>query len=255
LFKLVYPDVTTLPAVKMDLILSLLKRFYPEDCVDTLLVDFDFLNAECLKIVASKSVGYAIIVASVLVKLPQLLKMAAAKSGEGISLSSVVLELAAISTTVAYSVAKSFPFSAWGEGLFLAVQTACVGFLTLLFETSTASATTFGVGYSAIMVALLGGFAPLSFITTLQALNIPIVIVSKLLQIVANFRASSTGQLSAITVGLLFLGCVVRIATTWIETGDLLTVVNYIIATVLNGTILGQILYYGGKAAAVKKDS
>ena len=71
----------------------------------------------------------------------------------------------------------------------------------------------------------------------------------------ANFRASSTGQLSAITVGLLFLGCVVRIATTWIETGDLLTVVNYIIATVLNGTILGQILYYGGKAAAEKKDS
>jgi len=236
----------------MDLITSVLKRFYPENCVDTLLVDLDIFNAECLKIVASKTVGYAIIVASVLVKLPQLLKMVSAKSGDGISLSSVILELAAISTTVAYSVAKSFPFSAWGEGLFLAMQTACVGFLTLLFETSSASAISFGVGYTAIMAGLLGGYAPLHFITTLQALNIPIVIVSKLLQIVANFRASSTGQLSAITVGLLFLGCVVRIATTWIETGDLLTVVNYVIATVLNGTILGQILYYGGNAAAKK---
>jgi len=243
----------------MDLILSVLKRFYPENCVETLLVDFDILNAECLKIVASKSIGYAIIVASVLVKLPQLLKMASAKSGEGISLPSVLLELAAISTTVAYSVAKSFPFSAWGEGLFLAVQTACVGFLTLFFETSASSALGFGVAYSAIMVALLGGYAPLHVITTLQALNIPIVIVSKLLQIVANFRASSTGQLSAVTVGLLFLGCVVRIATSWIETGDLLTVANYVISTLLNGTILGQILYYGGKAAAkkqtLKKDS
>ena len=40
--------------------------------------------------------------------------MIGAKSGEGISLSSVMLELAAISTTVAYSVAKSFPFrSEW----------------------------------------------------------------------------------------------------------------------------------------------
>lgn len=237
----------------MDLILTLLKRLYPENCVETLLVDLDVLNLECLKIVASKTVGYAIIVASVLVKLPQLLKMAGAKSGEGISLPSVLLELAAISTTVAYSVAKSFPFSAWGEGLFLAVQTACVGFLTLLFETSTASATGFGVAYGSIMVALLGGYAPLHFITTLQALNIPIVVVSKLLQIVANFRASSTGQLSAITVGLLFLGCVVRIATSWIETGDLLTVANYVISTLLNGTILGQILYYGGKAAERKK--
>jgi len=237
----------------MDIILSVLKKFYPENCVETLLVDLDILNLECLKIVASKTVGYAIIVASVLVKLPQLLKMAGAKSGEGISLSSVLLELAAISTTVAYSVAKSFPFSAWGEGLFLALQTACVGFLTLLFETSATSATGFGVAYAAIMVALLGGYAPLHFITTLQALNIPIVIVSKLLQIVANFRASSTGQLSAITVGLLFLGCVVRIATSWIETGDLLTVANYVISTVLNGTILGQILYYGGNAAAKKQ--
>jgi mannose-P-dolichol utilization defect protein 1 len=230
----------------MDTIVSLLKRFYPAKCVETLVVDWDVLNAECLKIVASKTLGYAIIFASVLVKLPQVIKMMGARSGKGISLSSVILELAAISATVAYSVAKSFPFSAWGEGLFLCLQTAAVGFLTLFYETSSSSAISFGVGYSAIMVALLGGFAPLHLITTLQALNIPIVVVSKFLQISTNYRSSSTGQLSAITVGLLFLGCVVRIATSWIETGDMLTVVNYVVSTLLNGTILGQILYYGG---------
>ena len=53
----------------MGLILSALKRVYPENCVETLLVDLDILNLECLKIVASKTVGYAIIVASVLVKV------------------------------------------------------------------------------------------------------------------------------------------------------------------------------------------
>ena len=53
----------------MDLIVSALKRVYPENCVDTLLVDLDIFNGECLKIVASKTVGYAIIVASVLVKV------------------------------------------------------------------------------------------------------------------------------------------------------------------------------------------
>ena len=53
----------------MDLIVSILKRFYPENCVETLVVDLDILNLECLKIVASKTVGYAIIVASVLVKV------------------------------------------------------------------------------------------------------------------------------------------------------------------------------------------
>ena len=53
----------------MDIILSVLKKFYPENCVETLLVDLDILNLECLKIVASKTVGYAIIVASVLIKV------------------------------------------------------------------------------------------------------------------------------------------------------------------------------------------
>jgi len=229
----------------MESVLGLLKRFFPAKCVEKLVVDFDIFDLNCLKIVASKSLGYAIIIASILVKLPQLLKMIAAKSGAGISLSSVLLELAAVSTTVAYSVAKAFPFSAWGEGLFLCLQTAGVGFLTLLYESSLVAATTFATAYVAVMVALLGGLAPLIFITTLQACNIPIVIVSKLLQIVANFRAGSTGQLSAITVGLLFLGCVVRIATSAVETGDSLTIINYGIASILNGTILAQIMLYG----------
>lgn len=57
----------------------------------------------------------------VLSQLPQLLKMIGAKSGEGISFSSVILELAAISTTVAYSVAKSFPFRLFNDSCFHSV--------------------------------------------------------------------------------------------------------------------------------------
>lgn len=44
------------------------------------------------------------------VKLPQILKLVGAKSAEGLSFKSVLLELLAITGTMAYSIAKKFPF-------------------------------------------------------------------------------------------------------------------------------------------------
>jgi mannose-P-dolichol utilization defect protein 1 len=43
-------------------------------------------------------------------------------SAEGISFLSVLLELLAISCSGVYSYASGFPFSAYGEAVFLAVQ-------------------------------------------------------------------------------------------------------------------------------------
>lgn len=45
-----------------------------------------------------------------IVKLPQILKLIGAKSAEGLSFNSVLLELFAITGTMAYSIANSFPF-------------------------------------------------------------------------------------------------------------------------------------------------
>lgn len=45
-----------------------------------------------------------------LVRLPQILKLMGAKSAEGLSFNAVLLELLAISGTMAYSIANKFPF-------------------------------------------------------------------------------------------------------------------------------------------------
>lgn len=50
---------------------------------------------------------------SFIVKLPQILKLIGAKSAEGLSFKSVLLELLAITGTMAYSIANKFPFR-WG---------------------------------------------------------------------------------------------------------------------------------------------
>lgn len=44
------------------------------------------------------------------VKLPQILKLMGAKSAEGLSFKSVLLELLALTGTMAYSIANKFPF-------------------------------------------------------------------------------------------------------------------------------------------------
>lgn len=44
------------------------------------------------------------------VKLPQIFKILGAKSAEGLSLQSVMLELTALTGTVVYSITNNFPF-------------------------------------------------------------------------------------------------------------------------------------------------
>ena len=43
-------------------------------------------------------------------------------SGEGISLAGVLLELTALTMTTAYNYSQGFPFSSYGESVFLSVQ-------------------------------------------------------------------------------------------------------------------------------------
>ena len=71
------------------------------------------------------------------------------------------------------------------------------------------------------------------------------------MQIVANFRNGHTGQLSFIMVLLLFLGAMARIFTTIQETGDKVMLLTFVVSTVLNGTLVFQVLFYWN----VKPDS
>jgi hypothetical protein len=70
-------------------------------------------------------------------------------------------------------------FSAWGEGFFLASQTAIIGALVLFFGRSIREAILFTISYLAICVILIGGYTPLNILWAMQALNVPIICVGK----------------------------------------------------------------------------
>lgn len=198
----------------------------------------------------------AIIAGSVLVKVPQVLKILNSKSGEGINIVGVVLDLLAISFHLSYNFMHGYPFSAWGDSTFLAIQTVTIAVLVLFFNGRKAQSGLFLVGYVVLMYILNSGLTPMSVLFTIQSCNIPILLVGKLSQAYTNYQAGSTGQLSAATVIMMFAGSVARIFTSIQETGDFMIILTFIASTFANSVILGQLIYYWNKPAGVKvKDS
>ncbi|XP_055057034.1 mannose-P-dolichol utilization defect 1b [Misgurnus anguillicaudatus] len=231
----------------------LVNYLMPEKCFDEFFLQFNLLHVECLKIVISKGLGIGIILGSVLVKLPQILKLIGAKSAEGLSFNSILLELFAITSTMAYSIVNSFPFSSWGEALFLMLQTVTIGFLIQHYAGNTIKGLGFVIVYSCLLAVLISPLTHRDIVTTMQASNMPAIIIGRLIQAGTNYRNGHTGQLSAISVFLLFAGSLARIFTTVQETGDLLMAVTYVISSFCNGVIAAQVLYYWNSTSALKK--
>ncbi|XP_070505296.1 mannose-P-dolichol utilization defect 1 protein homolog [Chironomus tepperi] len=219
-----------------------------EQCFDNYFQDFNFFDVGCGKALISKGLGLGIIAGSVLVKIPQILKILNAKSSEGISIYSVLLDLLAITFHISYSFVKGFPFSAWGDGTFLALQTAAIASLIYFYGHKSALRALIFIGiYSLLTYVLMSGITPLEYLWTAQGFNIPILLVGKLSQAWTNYRNGSTGQLSAATCFMLLAGSLARIFTSVQETGDSMMVIIYIVSSFANGVIVSQLLYYWNK--------
>ncbi|XP_037664940.1 mannose-P-dolichol utilization defect 1 protein isoform X2 [Choloepus didactylus] len=203
----------------------------PEKCYDQIFVQWDLLH----------------------IKLPQVFKILGAKSAEGLSLQSVMLELVALTGTMVYSITNSFPFSSWGEALFLMLQTITICFLILHYRGQTVKGITLLACYALVLLMLLSPLTPPAVVTLLQASNMPAVVVGKLLQAATNYRNGHTGQLSAITVFLLFGGSLARIFTSIQETGDPLMAGTFVVSSLCNGLIAAQLLFYWNAEAPHKQ--
>ena len=73
---------------------------------------------------------------------------AGAGSAEGISFTSVLLELVAITFSGAYGFSNKFPFNAYGESVFLAIQTGLIALLVLSYTRGKLQALVFAAIYS-----------------------------------------------------------------------------------------------------------
>ena len=71
-----------------------------------------------------------------------------------------------------------------------------------------------------------------------------VVVLSRVPQIYTNFVNKSTGQLAFLTFFLAFAGVVARLGTVLVETNDFVLILQNVLGTVLNGTLVLQFLLY-----------
>lgn len=232
-------------------------------------------DVQCLKYAISKGLGIGIVVGGSVMKVPQMLLsmltssaiitnsntdpymlVLNAGSAEGLSLTAYILETLSYAITLAYSVKNNFPFSTYGENLFLTMQDVLITLLIIAYAPSSGKGPTTKPRDLTLAILATAGTAytlnslPLSTLSLVQLATLPLSLFSKVPQIVQNAEAKSTGQLSAVAVIAQILGCVARLFTTATEVKDMLVLSGFGLALVLNLVLGTQMWMYWGKKEA-----
>ncbi|EED78069.1 predicted protein, partial [Postia placenta Mad-698-R] len=219
-------------------------------CYTSLVENLDIHDTECIKYSISKGLGVGIVVGGSIMKVPQLLLIVSARSARGLSLSAYSLETLAYAITLAYSYRKEFPFSTYGENLFLTFQNVIITLLITYYSSHPPSAAIRRVA-AATVPMVLSAFAlvaaPDAPLALLQLATLPLSLFSKIPQIRQNHRAHSTGQLSAFAVIAQIGGCLARLFTTATEVGDPLVSAGFALALLLNCVLGVQMWMYWGQ--------
>ncbi|KAL1528835.1 hypothetical protein AB1Y20_010158 [Prymnesium parvum] len=233
------------------------------------------LPSVCAKVLVSQVLGYAIVTGSALVKLPQFIKIARAQSAEGLSLSSMIMEMCASISLFCYYIALGYPFSTWGENFFLFFQNIALTLLVLHYSVGLAS------GKSVVTILFCGMLGAVLYRRSIpdvtlpswlcSTLNLPrcsvtcedmagglpsvLLLLGRIPQIVQNVKQGHAGQLALITYLMNTLGCIARIFTTLQQLNDPITLFTVTTAAVQNAVLLAQIILLGSAppAAAGKK--
>ncbi|RAH51391.1 putative monosaccharide-P-dolichol utilization protein [Aspergillus brunneoviolaceus CBS 621.78] len=250
------PIVSAVPEPVHDAIISLIGQ----SCHNALVVDLDISkDPACTSLAISKALGIAIVGASAIVKVPQILKLINSRSSAGVSFVSYALETASLLITLSYSVRNNFPFSTFGESALIAVQDVVVGVLVLVFAGRSAAAAAFVAVVAASVYTLLFDqtLVDAKTMSLLQAGAGALGVASKAPQIFTIWSEGGTGQLSAFAVFNYLAGSLSRIFTTLQEVDDKLILYGFIAGFSLNLILAAQMLYYWNSPAKsqVKKQT
>jgi len=199
----------------------------------------------------SKVVGYCIVAASCLFKVPQIQKIHKNSSVAGISLFTYLVQLVALTITSFFYFRRDYPFSTYGECIFVWIQDVIITFQMCYYRKIDVSFVIagivlyFGIAYTLLVLV------PLDVLGVMDICTFPIVLSSLLPQIYSNYNNKSVGQLSLITISMGVVGTLARVFTTVMELDAPLILGMYLLALLLNSTLLLQFWLYGSES---KKD-
>lgn len=224
------------------------------------------LESHCLREVFLVLLNLGVILGATIVKVPQIYKIALAGNVAGLSELSFVIEVFAGTLLVGYNYLESYPFIAWGDVLFVVVQCVILVLLFWLYSHTTSqdengdlketSRVQIRIWYSATWIAFLAliiaGMLPKWIVPFLGLSPVPCSVMARIPQILQNFRQKHTGQLSFLTLCMMFAGNLARVFTTIAQLDDNILLTSNLIAALTNAVPLLQILYYWSNTKTFK---
>ncbi|KAI9293990.1 mannose-P-dolichol utilization defect 1 protein [Neoconidiobolus thromboides FSU 785] len=234
--------IIKLPLFVKELATTILGEAY---CYEEIVERLNFKNVDCLKLGLSKGLGLVIVAGGCIVKIPQIIKIIKAKSAKGISLLSYILETFSYIISIVYNLRSENPFSTWGETLAITFQNAFILLLILYYNGSLFTASIL-LAAAAIFYTTLNNptIVDSELLQLLQACTIPVVLISRIPQIISNYKNGHTGHLSAFAIFNYFFGTLARVFTTIQEVDDKIILTSYLLALFLNTVLAGQMTYY-----------
>eukprot|EP00184_Porphyridium_aerugineum_P005134 CAMPEP_0184697608 /NCGR_PEP_ID=MMETSP0313-20130426/4519_2 /TAXON_ID=2792 /ORGANISM="Porphyridium aerugineum, Strain SAG 1380-2" /LENGTH=218 /DNA_ID=CAMNT_0027156423 /DNA_START=115 /DNA_END=771 /DNA_ORIENTATION=- len=187
-----------------------------------------------------------------LIKIPQLLKLWASKSSEGISIESLMVEQFSYVYNLAIHYREQYPITTYGDFASIMVQNMILILLVFLFRKRTPEGIAIVLFFSLLLAWMCSGYFPLEVLRFLTSLNMVMSLGARMPQIISNYQNKSTGLLSPITCVGLAMGSTARVFTTLQEVPSWRILAGYLTSATMNSTIATQIfLYRGSKTTAV----
>jgi len=219
-------------------------------------------SGACAARLLSEAISVAVLLGSVLLKLPQILNILSSKNVEGLSYVSLVTAVPLSLTGCIYQYLKEKPPLSYAGDVSLLLQNAFLVILLWCYSKRKISLThiVFAVvGF--ILVAVISLFLPSEYQFLLVTSSLPLMLLAKVPQIVENARNASTSSLSAITTTLEFLGNLARIFTTLQHANfdatkiDYSMAINFFVGAFFAFVLLLQIFLYRETTSKKEKSS
>eukprot|EP00285_Hemiselmis_virescens_P006714 CAMPEP_0173383664 /NCGR_PEP_ID=MMETSP1356-20130122/6233_1 /TAXON_ID=77927 ORGANISM="Hemiselmis virescens, Strain PCC157" /NCGR_SAMPLE_ID=MMETSP1356 /ASSEMBLY_ACC=CAM_ASM_000847 /LENGTH=207 /DNA_ID=CAMNT_0014338641 /DNA_START=54 /DNA_END=677 /DNA_ORIENTATION=+ len=179
---------------------------------------------------------------SFFLKMPQIVKIVASGSVEGLSPEAIYNELPLYSSGVIYHLLHGFPISTYGEMVVVMIQNVTIVLLLWTYQQpSVKLKEVVTKTLQFIVVCYLQFNLPKRMRPVLAYVNVPLLLLSCIPQIKTNAQQGHTGTLAISTCFMKSVGSAMRFFTTMAEIGgDLGLLSSYGVSAFLNGWMVVQ---------------
>lgn len=191
---------------------------------------------------------YGIVFGSVLLKLPQIVKILRNHSADGISIISLVVELMSCVISSSWGIARSLMFKDYGESTLIMIEMFLLLLIVGCMQRELLITVLVFIVAVFLLVFMSAGYAPRNIHEGMLRLQIFFALGSRIPQIVINYQNKSTGQLSALTFFLAMSGGISRLLTTFhnipSDKGRDIMLTQFGVVVFLNFVIVMQCILY-----------